>query len=110
MSGMVMNGPTPIMSIMLSAVALPSPIPRMRPGALADDSVGDPMRRSDYERNTTNQRHKQKNDRTKTRNRKPQTGNRQLTTGYCFALSKFTYSRTAPGTPAGSCRKNAYPV
>jgi hypothetical protein len=30
-SGMVMNGPTPIMSIMLSAVALPSPIPRIKP-------------------------------------------------------------------------------
>ena len=27
-----MNGPTPIMSIMLSAVALPRPIPRMRWG------------------------------------------------------------------------------
>src|SRR5580692_8786456 len=49
-SGMVMNGPTPIMSIMLSAVALPNPIPRMRPGELADDSVGDPMRRSDQAR------------------------------------------------------------
>ncbi len=31
-SGMVMNGPTPIMSIMFSAVALHSPIPRMRLG------------------------------------------------------------------------------
>ncbi len=30
--GMVMNGPTPIMSIMLSAVALPSPTPRIRCG------------------------------------------------------------------------------
>ena len=30
-SGMVMNGPTPIMSIMLSAVALPNPMPRIRP-------------------------------------------------------------------------------
>ena len=29
---MVMNGPTPIMSIMLSAVALPRPIPRIRLG------------------------------------------------------------------------------
>ncbi len=28
--GMVMNGPTPIMSIMFSAVALLSPTPRMR--------------------------------------------------------------------------------
>src|SRR6266404_8175643 len=27
-----------------------------------------------------------------------------------FPASKFTYSRTAPGTPAGNCRKNAYPV
>ena len=33
-SGMVMNGPTPIMSIMLSAVALPRPMPRIRPGEL----------------------------------------------------------------------------
>src|ERR1700727_2208140 len=32
---MVMNGPTPIMSIMLSAVALHRPIPRMRVGELA---------------------------------------------------------------------------
>ena len=31
-SGMVMNGPTPIMSIMFSAVALLTPIPRMRAG------------------------------------------------------------------------------
>ena len=30
--GMVMNGPTPIMSIMFSAVALPTPIPRIRAG------------------------------------------------------------------------------
>jgi hypothetical protein len=39
------------------------------------------------------------------------TGNWVLATGYCFscpALNKFTYSRTAPGTPAGNCRKNAY--
>jgi hypothetical protein len=27
-----------------------------------------------------------------------------------FALTKFTNSRIAPGTPAGNCRKNAYPV
>ena len=33
--GMVMNGPTPIMSIMLSAVALPNPTPRTRDGALS---------------------------------------------------------------------------
>ena len=33
-SGIVMNGPTPIMSIMLSAVAVPRPIPRIRPGEL----------------------------------------------------------------------------
>src|ERR1035441_8193999 len=31
-SGMVMNGPTPIMSIMFSEVALHSPMPRMRVG------------------------------------------------------------------------------
>ncbi len=29
-SGMVMNGPTPIMSIMFSAVALQTPMPRIR--------------------------------------------------------------------------------
>jgi REP-associated tyrosine transposase len=28
----------------------------------------------------------------------------------CPALSRFTYSRIAPGTPAGNCRKKAYPV
>ena len=33
-SGMVMNGPTPIMSIMFSAVALPRPMPRIRVGEL----------------------------------------------------------------------------
>src|SRR5260370_14183021 len=43
MRGMVMNGPTPIMSIMLSAVALARPIPRMRPGDAVPDSVGDPI-------------------------------------------------------------------
>src|SRR2546430_183783 len=42
-SGMVMNGPTPIMSIMLSAVALPRPIPRIRPGELEADSDEDPI-------------------------------------------------------------------
>src|SRR5208337_2843951 len=47
-SGMVMNGPTPIMSIMFSAVALPSPIPRMRVGEAASDFVGKPMCRLDY--------------------------------------------------------------
>lgn len=26
---------------------------------------------------------------------------------YLPAFNKFTYKRTAPGTPAGSCRKNA---
>ena len=31
--GMVMNGPTPIMSIMFSAVALPTPIPRIESAA-----------------------------------------------------------------------------
>ena len=39
------------------------------------------------------------------------TGNWVLATGYCLscpALNRFTYSRTAPGTPAGNCRKNAY--
>jgi len=36
----VMNGPTPIMSIMLRAVALPRPMPRMRVGELEADSVG----------------------------------------------------------------------
>src|SRR5579862_4760749 len=35
-SGMVMNGPTPIMSIMFSAVALPRPMPRIRLGELVD--------------------------------------------------------------------------
>ena len=30
--GMVMNGPTPIMSIMFRAVALPTPIPRISGG------------------------------------------------------------------------------
>ena len=29
-NGMVMNGPTPIMSIMFSAVALETPMPRIR--------------------------------------------------------------------------------
>jgi len=42
---MVMNGPTPIMSIMFSAVADPSPIPRMRlgdpaPGCEEDSEEG----------------------------------------------------------------------
>ena len=31
-SGIVMNGPMPIMSIMLRAVALPRPMPRIRSG------------------------------------------------------------------------------
>jgi len=26
------------------------------------------------------------------------------------ALNKFTNNRTAPGTPAGNCRKKAYPA
>ena len=31
------------------------------------------------------------------------TGNWVLTTDYCFpALNRFTYNRTAPGTPAGN--------
>src|SRR3984957_21202231 len=77
MSGMVMNGPTPIMSIMLSAVALPSPIPRMRPGEPADDSVGDPMRRLDQAR---------KSDWNGTANWKPETQNRKLQTGNWLLL------------------------
>src|SRR5260370_16744169 len=40
MRGIVMNGPTPIMSIMLSAVALPRPMPRMRLDEVVSDSVG----------------------------------------------------------------------
>src|SRR6266852_162414 len=39
--GMVMKGPTPIMSIMFRAVALPRPTPRMRVGEVEADSVGD---------------------------------------------------------------------
>jgi hypothetical protein len=44
---MVMNGPTPIMSIMLSAVALPKPISRIRPEELEFKFVGESMRRLD---------------------------------------------------------------
>src|SRR5437588_10587257 len=40
MSGMVMKGPTPIMSIMFSAVALVSESPRTICGALADSGCG----------------------------------------------------------------------
>jgi hypothetical protein len=43
-----MNGPTPIMSIMLSAVALPSPIPRIRPGELLSGFAGELMCRWDH--------------------------------------------------------------
>src|ERR1700751_4208455 len=40
-SGMVMNGPTPIMSIILRLVALHRPMPRMRVGeALTDSCAG----------------------------------------------------------------------
>ena len=39
-SGMVMNGPTPIMSIMFSAVAVPNPIPRMSGVLIGELSVG----------------------------------------------------------------------
>src|SRR5271170_906553 len=42
-NGMVMNGPTPIMSIMFSAVADHSPIPRMRLGDDASGFEGEPM-------------------------------------------------------------------
>ena len=41
-SGMVMNGPTPIMSIMFRAVAPPNPTPRIKCGedALSPDRLG----------------------------------------------------------------------
>src|SRR5579864_1724591 len=40
-SGMVMNGPTPIMSIMFIAVALHRPMPRMRVGDVDDVCAGE---------------------------------------------------------------------
>src|SRR5580658_7603524 len=42
--GRVMNGPTPIMSIMFSAVALPSPIPRINRGWLTESDEGVDMK------------------------------------------------------------------
>src|SRR5580658_1820235 len=42
--GRVMNGPTPIMSIMFSAVALPSPIPRINRGWLTESEEGVDMK------------------------------------------------------------------
>src|SRR5947209_136993 len=39
-SGIVMNGPTPIMSIMFSVVALPRPMPRTRCGCWMAEFVG----------------------------------------------------------------------
>src|SRR5580704_6157751 len=100
-SGMVMNGPTPIMSIMLSAVALPSPIPRMRPGELADDSVGDPMRRLDQPR---------KNDWNGTRqletgNHRLATGNRQQATASHSANSHTTAPLPAHRPAVGGRRR-----
>src|SRR5579862_2645655 len=44
-NGIVMNGPTPIMSIMFSAVALLSPTPRIRRGSLESGCDGGSIKR-----------------------------------------------------------------
>src|SRR5215470_3778825 len=46
MSGMVMNGPTPIMSVMFSAMALLRVTPRIRRGSLIEVGAGRLARRS----------------------------------------------------------------
>src|SRR5271165_6976550 len=97
---MVINGPTPIMSIMFSEVALHNPMPRIRPGEDNSAFSGEPMCRLDEAPALV-------------RVVENFTGNWALATGYCFscpAFKIFTNNRTAPGTPAGNCRKNAYPV
>ena len=76
---------------------MPRPIPRMRPRELEADSDEDaivvetlPATSSHYQ----------------ARRSKLRLYGRSVP----FALNKFTYNRTAPGTPAGNWRKKAYPV
>ena len=101
MSGMVMKGPTPIMSIRLRAVAWERESPRM---SLESDFVisksGNFVIIPDLNclgfALSTHFKCKLRNfEITK------------LPDYFCPAASRFTYSRIAPGTPAGSCRKKA---